>query len=67
MSLDPGAGRGLLRAPLGDVPAVESLLDLPIQLVQVDLVDPVLKPGMAAVQPLDGAVMRRPFVPLALP
>ena len=65
--LDPGADLGLFLAPCGDVPALESLLDLPIQLVHVNLFDAVLELGVAGVQLLDGAAVERRLLLLALP
>ena len=57
MPLDAGADFSLLLAPLGDAPTIEGFLDLSIQLVQVDLPDPVLQLGVASIQLLDGAAV----------
>ena len=67
MPLDPGADLDLFLAPLRDVSAIESLLDLPIQLIQVDLVDVVLQLGVLGVQLLDGPAVEVSFLLLALP
>jgi hypothetical protein len=55
--LDPGPDLRLLLTPRGDVAAVERFLDLSVQLVQVDLVDAVvrsstMRPSMTSVLPL---------------
>ena len=62
-----GADLDLFLAPLRDVSAIESLLDLPIQLIQVDLVDVVLQLGVLGVQLLDGAAVELRLLLLALP
>ncbi len=64
---DPGTNLGLLLAPLGDIEVVERLLDLPVQLVQVDLIDPVLELGVMSVQFLDGAAVELSEDVLELP
>jgi len=55
----------LLLAPRTDVPAVEGFLDLPIQLVQVDLIDAVLELQVLGVEPLDGPAVKRGLLLLA--
>ncbi len=67
VSLDPGPDLRLLFTPRGDVAAVERLLDLPVQLIQVDLVDSVLEFGVLGIQLLDGAAVDLRLLLLALP
>jgi len=51
--LDPGTDESLLLAPLGDMAAIEGFLNLAVELIQIDLINPVLEFGVLGVQPLD--------------